>query len=66
MKSQIKTQIQAGLDLIHMGNRMIAGAEISPNDVAEAFDRARNGDPSLLRQLSQKVGFIDLVMVVYP
>lgn len=66
MKLQSKTTVQTGLGLIRMGSEMIASAEISEPDVLEAFNRGRNGDPRLYRQLSQKIGFIDIVMALFP
>lgn len=64
MNPQPTTQVQAGLKLICMGHRMIAEADISEADVLEAFNRDRNGDNRLMRRLSKKPGFIDMVMVL--
>lgn len=64
MNPQPKTPVQAGLDLIRMGHRMIAEAEIGEADVLEAFRRDRNGDNRLMRRLSGKPGFSDLVLAL--
>lgn len=64
MKPQVKSQVQSGLDLIRMGQRMIAEAEIDVADVVEAFNQDRNGDSRLMRQLREKPGFVETVMAI--
>lgn len=64
MNLQSNTQVEAGLNLIRMGNQMIAAAEISEADVIESIKRIQDGDMRLYWKLSKKPGFIEIVMAL--